>query len=208
MIGGKSLVIAKVLKKKVLCGVICANLLFYMNGCGNVEPVHVSHDVVVSLIPDETYIPDSTPIQQEELSEVELYIPDDNAEYLVPCFVQSQKTPESLIDDLISKGALPKGTKMNSFVLKDNGQYISLDDEVASMSDKLTAEIDLSGEFVDEVTHTGTAGESMLMGCIVNTMIKNYNLKSISVLGDGKVIDTGHNIYDEPQVFYGDLIEK
>lgn len=207
--------------KKIILSLIFCFLLSTVCGCGNTEQASGTKDVVVSLIPDSTYKPESLEDMEkedtakeeaeepaEELSEVTLYLPDENAEYLVPAIVKAVKTPEGLIAALVEQGALPKGTEINYFTLKDNGQYISLEDEVASMSDKLTAEIDLSDPFMEEVQHTGTAGEAMLMGSVVNTMSENFHLQTIMVSANDEVIETGHCIYDEPQKFYKELVEQ
>lgn len=202
--------------KKIFFSLTLCFLIITVCGCGNTQQKSGTKAVVVSLIPDSTYLPESsedtaneeTEVPKEELSEVMLYLPDENAEYLIPTKMEAVKTPEGLIAALVEQGALPEGTEINYFTLKDNGQYISLEDEVASMSDKLTAEIDLSDYFMEEVQHTGTAGEAMLMGSVVNTMIENFNLQTIMVSANDEVIETGHCIYDQPQEFYKELVEQ
>ena len=199
----------KIMLKKIFFSLTLCFLIFTVCGCGNTEQTSGTKDVTVSLIPDSTYLPESSEdAEKEELSEVMLYLPDENAEYLVPTIFEAVKTPEGLIAALVEQGALPEGTEINYFTLKDNGQYISLEDEVASMSDKLTAEIDLSDYFMEEVQQTGTAGEAMLMGSVVNTMIENFNLQSIMVSANDEIIETGHCIYDQPQEFYKELVEQ
>lgn len=194
-------------KKVLICTTLCLMALSFTS-CKNSSEDVESQDVEVSIIPDNTYLPEPSENVDAELADVTLYLPDENAEYLVPVVEKCHRTPEGIIQALVEKGALPEGTEINYFILKDNGQYISLDDEGAEISDKLTAEIDLSDYFMDGIQHTGTAGEAMMMGAIVNTMIENFHLQSIMVSANDEVIETGHCIYDEPQTFYEEFVEK
>lgn len=200
----------KVHKNVFICAIFCMIMLSFTS-CKNKSEDMESHNLKVSVIPDNTYLPESSEDVEKvdkELADVLLYLPDENAEYLVPVVDKCERTPEGIIEELVKRGALPEETELNYFILKDNGQYISLDDEVAEMSDKLTAEIDLSDHFMDGIQHTGTAGEAMMMGCIVNTMIDNFHLQSIMVSANDEVIETGHCIYDEPQTFYKEIVEE
>lgn len=198
--------------RKILFCAVFSMMLVLVSACGKADQAKDRQDSTeVSVLPEDTYLPESSESTDElgqEKVNVTLYLPDENAEYLVPVICEAKKTPEGLIQALVEAGALPEGTEVNYFILKDNGNYISLEDEVASMSDKLTAEIDLSDHFMEGMQHTGTAGEAMLMGSLVNTMIENLNLKTIMVSANDEVIETGHCIYDEPQEFYQDLIEE
>lgn len=194
----------KKLKKRLV--LLCMLACIVFTGCNNAKNVA-----------DDTYVPEDPVTLEPEvtkdvedndkLDDVMLYLPDAEAEYLVAKKEKACKTPEGLVQALVERGALPKGTEVNYFVLKDNDQYITLDDEVASMSDNLFAELDLSDAFLEAIQQTGTASESMLMGAVVNTFCENLNLKCIIVSANGGVIETGHCIYDEPQAFYDGLVE-
>ena len=201
----------KFMCKKFLFCIVLSFIIFSVTSCGKTEEIANNQNVEVSLIPENTYLPEpseSNRTKEKKVEKIMLYLPDENAEYLLPTIVEGEKTPEGLVHALVEQGALPKGTEINYFILKDNGEYISLEDEAASKSKQLAAEIDLSDYFMEEIQHAGTAGESMLMGCVVNTMIDNFNLQSIMVSANDEVIMTGHCIYDEPQTFYQGLVEK
>lgn len=201
----------RVNKMVILIGIV-GLMVCALGGCQGTEETSNSELAAVSMLPDNTYKtaePATTEDagEKEKLQDVMLYLPDAEAEYLMQTKVSAIKTPEGLVEELVNRGALPKGTSVNFFVLKDNGQYISLEDEVASMSDNLSAELDLSDAFLEEIQHTGTAGEAMMMGAVVNTLSENFKLKSIMVTANDAVIETGHCIYDEPLSFYDELVE-
>lgn len=177
---------------------MCVVLTICFIGCGKKEPV-------TSVGERNTLNPTVSP---EELNEVILYLPDENVEYLRQKAVAIVKSPQGLVEALEKEQAVPKGTKVNFFLLQDNGAYIDLEDDVANMSDKLIGELDLSDEFLEEVTHTGTAGESMLLGSVVNTFIHTYHLQKLKLTADEQIIETGHAIYDEPFEFMHEMVQE
>lgn len=177
---------------------MCIVLTICFIGCGKKEP-----DTSVG----ERSILNPT-VSPEDLNEVILYLPDENVEYLRQKTVEIVKSPQSLVEALEKEQAVPKGTKVNFFLLQDNGNYIDLEDDVANMSDKLVGELDLSDEFLEEVTHTGTAGESMLLGSVVNTFIHTYHLQKLRLTANEQTIETGHANYDEPFEFMQEMVQQ
>ena len=89
-----------------------------------------------------------------------------------------------LIGTLVYEGALPEGCDALSFWTYN-------------------ATLDMNAAFADALSSTGTLGETLLMGCLVNTMLTYFALDSITVTAEGGVLQTGHETYDYPLTFYG-----
>lgn len=202
----------KINKKLVLLSILIC-IVGVVGGCKNTRETSRNDDGNASATPEVTYKEETVePVISEKaeenvvLEDIVLYLPDSEAEYLIPTKVKAEKTPKGLIQALVEHEVLPKETSVNYFTLKNNGQYISLEDEVASMSDNLTAELDLSDSFLETLQHTGTSGEAMMMGAVVNSFCDNFKLNSIMVSVNDTVIETGHCIYDEPIAFYEQLV--
>lgn len=145
-------------------------------------------------------IPD---IAVAEEMEITLYLPDDQAESFEEVTETVDAQPQGVVDALIAHGALPEGVKVNSFTMRDNGTETQEGDTVSyTAGDTLTIDLDLSQEFADAAASTGTAGEQMLLGSLVNTMLKAYNADELNLTCDGAPLETGHNVYDQPLTFY------
>ena len=62
--------------------------------------------------------------------------------------------------------------------------------------------IDFNDAFKDLVCTMGTSGERMIIGSIVNTLITNYEVETVSITVDGEIWESGHVIYDFPLEFH------
>lgn len=62
--------------------------------------------------------------------------------------------------------------------------------------------IDFNDAFKDLVCTMGTSGERMIIGSIVNTLITNYEVETVSITVDGEIWESGHVIYDFPMGFF------
>ncbi|SFR68499.1 GerMN domain-containing protein [Anaeromicropila populeti] len=203
-------------KRSVLFYILMLLLLFSIMGCGKkkdaaedsmvtetITPIEIvpTEDVVTpensETVPTEEVQQTSEPVAEASeipKAEVTVYVPDEDVLYEIPTKVTAEDSPQGIVDALIQAGALPEGVKVNSFEIEDD--------------DSLTAHIDLSKEFRDAVSQTGTTGETMLMGSLVNTFIEYYKLKSINVTAENQVISTGHQEYNEPLEFFDFLIAE
>ena len=57
--------------------------------------------------------------------------------------------------------------------------------------------LDMNQAFEDYLNHLGTSGEYIVMGSLVNTFLDCYQCDLMIVTADGKVLETGHTIYEE-----------
>lgn len=66
-----------------------------------------------------------------EKSEVNIYVPDENAEYLVPLVQNIEPTPENSVKCLISleEACFPKETELVGIEIKENTAYVNLNKE-------------------------------------------------------------------------------
>lgn len=135
--------------------------------------------------------------QQEKKTEVvTLYLPDEQAEYVeqTECeiIITEEDIAGALISALVEQGALPEGAAVKAFSKEEN-----------------ILKLDLNQVFADAVANSGTAGETMLMASVADTFLAYYGAESLTITAEGKPIETGHTIYDEPftQIFAAAPIE-
>jgi len=57
--------------------------------------------------------------------------------------------------------------------------------------------LDLNQAFADYLNRLGTAGENIVMGSLTNTFLDCYQCELLLVTAEGKVLKTGHSIYEE-----------
>ncbi len=62
--------------------------------------------------------------------------------------------------------------------------------------------IDFNHAFKDLVCTMGTSGERMIIGSVVNTLIANYKVETVSITVEGDIWESGHVIYDFPMGFF------
>lgn len=162
--------------KRLLAALCAAAMCAAMIGCTQTETAPQTQD----------------PAPQGEPQTVTLYLPDDQAESVVPTktelVVSAGQEPAALIDGLVEAGALPDGVAVNQF---EN------DEETRALT------LDLNATFAEALSGSGTAGETMLMAAVVDTFLAYYGASSLLVTVDGQTLESGHAVYDEPftQIF-------
>ncbi|MBS6397291.1 MAG: hypothetical protein KH452_09100 [Clostridiales bacterium] len=57
--------------------------------------------------------------------------------------------------------------------------------------------LDLNQAFADYVSQMGTAGEYIVMGSLTNTFLDCYQCELLIVTVEGRVLETGHSVYEE-----------
>ena len=62
--------------------------------------------------------------------------------------------------------------------------------------------IDFNHAFKDLICTMGTSGERMVIGSVVNTLIANYDVETVSITVEGDSWESGHVIYDSPMGFF------
>ena len=161
------------------------------------ETTEDSDDVQQELAEDE--IPDIAVVEEAEAT---LYLPNDNADGFETVTETVQANPQGLVDALIAHDALPEGVTVNDFRMEDNGTETTEgegdDASVSYTPGDSQIFLDVSQAFGDAASTTGTAGETMLLGSLVNTMLTYYNAETLTLTVDGAVLETGHNVYDTP----------
>ena len=186
-----------------------------LTGCGaspTAEPDDApTKDSAAEKVPTET-TEDSADAQQElaedeipaiavvEETEVTLYLPNDNADGFETVTETVQANPQGIVDALIAHDALPEGVTVNDFRMENNGTETTEGDDAIVSYTPGDSQIflDVSQAFGDAAATTGTAGETMLLGSLVNTMLTYYNAETLTLTVDGAVLETGHNVYDTP----------
>lgn len=128
----------------------------------------------------------SSQTAQAQYEQVTLFLPNDSADGLVEESASievtgSEEKAEELVQVLAANDALPDGTETVSVTWKDG---------------KLT--VDLNTAFADGLMQSGTAGETMILASLVNTLWAYYEPEELTLTANGKPLETGHNIYEEP----------
>lgn len=88
---------------------------------------------------------------------------------------------QAIVDQLIAHDALPKDSKV--LAISKEGSALSLDMDEA---------------FLAGLRQSGSTGESMYLGSLVNTFLDNFNCETVRVTVEGKSFSTGHTDYDKP----------
>ncbi len=94
-------------------------------------------------------------------------------------------TPEMLLSSLAEEEVMPQDVKVLSF--EQDGDHLTLD---------------LSKEYQEYVSSSGTAGERVAVGSMVNTFLDAYNAQTITVLVEGAALDIGHSDNSGPLSWY------
>ena len=88
---------------------------------------------------------------------------------------------QAIVDQLIAHDALPKDSKV--LAISKEGSALSLDMDEA---------------FLAGLRQSGSTGESMYLGSLVNTFLDNFNCETVRVTVEGKTFSTAHTEYDKP----------
>ncbi len=113
---------------------------------------------------------------------MKIYVPNEYFDTLVEKEIVTQSIDEqSVIKELVNVGVIPDFIKINNVKIEDNTVYI-----------------DFNQDFSGFITTMGTAGESMIIKAIVNSYIKTYDMEQVQITCNNEILETGHNIYDQP----------
>ena len=145
-----------------------------------------------SAAPEASEEPSAAPEVSEEPSaapgiSVTLYKGDDNAEYVIPVECEiAEQSPQAIVDKLVELGVFGSAVTANSFTV-DNSNVIHLD---------------MGQDFATQIFSSGTAGEHIMVGSLVNSFISVYEADAVLITVDGKPFESGHAVYDYALSFF------
>ena len=172
------------MRKFILMLIFC----MILSGCTN-HPTETEKPTQPTTAPEvtvETAEPNAPALDETEATELirmTVYYPDENA----IGFLTKEMEGETLtfLEAMIDVGVLNEDVKVNSMAREDT---------------HLT--IDFNQAFRDLVCTMGTIGERMIIGSVVNTLIANYEVETVSITVEGETWESGHVIYDFPMSFF------
>lgn len=190
--------------KKILSLLFCLALGFSLCACGEQTPPPTTpepDDVAAPVLPVPEDSPEpvpevsAEPSAASEASEepsaptitVTLYKGDDNAEFVVPVECEiAEQSPQAIADKLVELGVFGSAVTANSFTV-DNSNVIHLD---------------MGQDFATQIFSSGTAGEHIMVGSLVNSFISVFEADAVLITVDGKPFESGHAIYDFALSFF------
>ncbi|WMC92101.1 GerMN domain-containing protein [Kineothrix sp. MB12-C1] len=133
--------------------------------------------------------PEEELVVKEEMEELTVYFSNKRADGLETEVISVEKiTPEIIIDHLAIHNIVSIDTKVNEF------------EETAEEGRNLL-KLDLSKAFGEYLKTMGTSGEIMIMAALTDTFLQAYEADALQLTVEGAVIETGHEIYEEPLTF-------
>lgn len=193
--------------RKILSVILCLALILSLCACGKKTPpptTPVPDDVEAPVLP----VPEDSPEPVPEVSEepavseqpavseepvapsgvsVTLYKGDDNAENVIPVECEiAEQSPQAIVDKLVELGVFGSAVTANSFTV-DNSNVIHLD---------------MGQDFAALIFSSGTAGEHIMVGSLVNSFISVYEADAVLITVDGKPFESGHAVYDFALSFF------
>ena len=155
--------------KRLLAALCAVALCTAMVGCGKTDTPN-----------DQT-----TQEEQGETKTVTLYLPDEQAESVVPTeteiSVSGEDEAADLMAALVEQGVLPAEAAVNSLTKDDNNNLT----------------LDVNAAFAEALSGSGTAGETMIVASVADTFLAYYGAASLLITVDGGTLETGHALYDE-----------
>ena len=191
--------------KKILSLLFCLALGFSLCACGEQTPpptTPVPDQVAAPVlpvpedspepVPEVSAEPSAAPEASEEPSaapgiSATLYKGDDNAENVVPVECEiAEQSPQAIVDKLFELGVFGSAVTANSFTV-DNSNVIHLD---------------MGQDFAAQIFSSGTAGEHIMVGSLVNSFISVFEADAVLITVDGNPFESGHAVYDYALSFF------
>ena len=119
--------------------------------------------------------------EKQEMKTLKIYYVNENAE-----IVSEEMTIEDIDDttvwnQLLEKGILTEGCKLNSCKIDENNKTIDLD---------------MNTEVGERIRSMGTTGKDEILTCIVNSYLDTYNCEKLKLTENGQTLDTGDTELD------------
>lgn len=181
--------------KRYLSLIFCLMLVFTLCACGEQTPPPTTpepDDVEAPVLPVPEDSPEPVPEVSAEPSaapaiSTTLYKGDDNAEYVVPVECEiAEQSPRAIVDKLYELGVFGSPVTANSFTV-DNDNVIHLD---------------MGQDFAALVQSSGTAGEHIMVGSLVNSFISVFEADAVIITIEGNIFESGHAVYDFALSFF------
>ncbi len=167
--------------RAAMIGILCMSIA----GCGkNKTGSELLTQTEAALEPVEEEIVPAVEETDEGIA-LHIYTGDDEAENIIRTTVYVEEVDEQVVmSELVAALGMGSEAGLNSFqVLMHNGDRV--------------ARVDLNQSFADYLNRLGTAGEYIVMGSLTNTFLECYQCELMLVTAEGKVLETGHAIYEE-----------
>lgn len=180
--------------RKFLSLFLCFLLLLGLCACGRetVPPAKPTPDDVeapVLPVPNEStdpVLPEPSESIEPKIS-VTLYRGDSNCEYILPVECEiAEKSPEEILEKLYDFEVFSEPVAANSFSV-DNYNVIHLD---------------MDQSFASLVQSSGTAGEHIMVGCLVNSFLSVFEADGVVITVNGETFESGHAVYDFTLTFF------
>lgn len=159
-------------------------------GCGSGETgSELLTGMKKSVVPETESV--ELPVEEtEEGIAIPVYSGDEQAEHIVRQIVYvDEMTVQTVMDELARVLDLGEGPEVRSLSFGMHGG-----DRVAML--------DMNQAFADYLDRLGTAGEYIVMGSLTNTFLDCYQCDLLMITAEGKVLETGHSIYEEYLEWY------
>lgn len=168
--------------KKLFILILCS-LLFTGCSAPTTTPAHTTAPTQTEVITPET-APETEPTNPE--IPLNIYLPDENAEnfHTIPTVIYEENA-NLIVALLIEHSMLNEGIALNNINLEGN-----------------QLNLDFNQAFLDQLRTYGTAGERMMIGCVVNTFLSIYEAETVYITVNGEIMESGHVIYDFPMEFF------
>lgn len=167
------------MKKWISC-ILCILLL---TGCTANHP-----EIPAPTLPEITESKTTEPEAETNIKEIPLniFIPNENADGFetIPTVIDTADA-QTVLNMLIEHSMLNSDIKLNA----------------AERIDR-QLNLDFNQAFANQLCSYGTAGERMMMGCVVNTFLSVCDADCVYITVDGKILESGHVIYDFPMEFF------
>ena len=166
-------------------------ILASFTACGDKKPpedASTKEEVTTENVGNETDQTEEASTE-ETLAEdirITLFTPNENADGFNQAEVVITELNENeILSQLIQAGVLNEGTAINTFEEKveDGKTYLVLD-----FNEKLG----------DKLNSSGSSGEYVTMGSLVNTFLKAYEADYFKFTINEQIFESGHIVYDEP----------
>ena len=130
-------------------------------------------------------IPAATETIPAQLVTYTLYLPNENADgFQTEKISIAEISPEIILTQLQENGVIPEDVIINTFEIKNTDIYMDFNQPLANA-----------------INSTGSSGELMIVGSIVNTYLSAYNAETLYFTINGEILESGHVIYDFPISF-------